>query len=493
MANLNIEATYAAINGYEEYPNLCFVDTLDNTIALKNQKGQHVGDLFGGVSDENVARIKRQNKRKISVIIGNPPYNANQLNENENNKNREYPEIDRRIKATYIDASTAQKTKLYDMYARFFRWASDRVDENGIVAFVSNSSFIDSRTYDGFRKIVAKEFNHIWIVDLKGNARTSGERRRKEGGNIFSDQIRVGVAIYFCVKKKGLAGCSIHYEAVDDYTRAEGKREFLNARSIDQRDFSSITPDPNGNWINQVENDFDSLIPLIDRATKAVSIAAQERAVFKLFSNGVNTARDEWVFDLDAGNLKNKTKFLTSTFNKTAESTRGLKGKALTDELDKSIKWSEALIHRLKEAPVPYRNIQIRNLLYRPFHELKFFCEPVFSDRLTSVHKSIFGEEFDQESPLIAFSGSGSSKPFQSLAASGLFSFDLLEKTQAIPRYRFVERERVDNITDWALDQFRLQYENGKKPRAVSTKMPSSTTFTASFTTQFIGKNTHKT
>ena len=196
---------------------------------------------------------------------------------------------------------------------------------------------------------------------------------------------------------------------------------------------------------------------------------------------------------MDAGNLKNKTKFLTSTFNKTAESTRGLKGKALTDELDKSIKWSEALIHRLKEAPVPYRNIQIRNLLYRPFHELKFFCEPVFSDRLTSVHKSIFGEEFDQESPLIAFSGSGSSKPFQSLAASGLFSFDLLEKTQAIPRYRFVERERVDNITDWALDQFRLQYENGKKPRAVSTKMPSSTTFTASFTTQFIGKNTHKT
>ena len=128
-------------------------------------------DLFGAVSDENVARIRRQNSRKISVIIGNPPYNANQLNENENNKNREYPEIDKRIKETYIEESTAQKTKLYDMYARFFRWASDRLDENGILAFITNRSFIDSRTFDGFRKVAAKEFNEIRIVDLKGDVR----------------------------------------------------------------------------------------------------------------------------------------------------------------------------------------------------------------------------------------------------------------------------------------------------------------------------------
>jgi hypothetical protein len=141
----DLEATYAVINGYEEYPNLCFVDTLDNTAALKAQKNQHVGDLFGGVSAENVARIRRQNKKKISVVIGNPPYNANQLSENENNKNRDYPEIDRRIKATYIAESTAQKTKLYDMYARFLRWASDRVDDNGIVAFITNRSFIERR------------------------------------------------------------------------------------------------------------------------------------------------------------------------------------------------------------------------------------------------------------------------------------------------------------------------------------------------------------
>jgi predicted helicase len=169
VANLNIEATYAAINGYEEYPSLCFVDTLDNTAALREHKG-HQRDFFGAVSEENVARIKRQNSKKISVIIGNPPYNANQLNENENNKNRSYPEIDQRIKRTYIAASKARKTKLYDMYARFFRWASDRIDANGIIAFISNSSFLDDRTYDGFRNLIVRDFNEIIVVDLKGNA-----------------------------------------------------------------------------------------------------------------------------------------------------------------------------------------------------------------------------------------------------------------------------------------------------------------------------------
>ncbi|MBK5198644.1 MAG: Eco57I restriction-modification methylase domain-containing protein [Methyloceanibacter sp.] len=187
--------------------NLCFVDTLDNTAALKAQKNQHVGDLFGGVSEENVARIKRQNKKKISVIIGNPPYNANQLNENENNKNREYPEIDRRIKATYVAASTAQKTKLYDMYARFFRWASDRVDENGIVAFVTNRSFIESRTFDGFRKTVAGDFNDIYVIDLGGDDVRADPRLSGTKHNVFG--IQTGVAISFMVKRAKAVG-SLH-------------------------------------------------------------------------------------------------------------------------------------------------------------------------------------------------------------------------------------------------------------------------------------------
>lgn len=286
VANLNIEATYAAITGqYAEFPNLCFVDTLDNIAGLRTHaiaKNQHFGDLFGAMSDENVARIKRQNKRTISVVIGNPPYNANQMNENENNKNREYPVMDGRIKETYIHASTARKTKLYDMFVRFFRWATDRIDENGIVTFVSNSTFIDSRTFDGFRKIVTDEFNEIWIIDLKGNARTSGERRRQEGGNVFDDKIRVGIAIYFCIKKRGLSGCRIRYEAVRDYARSDEKREFLQTRRLEERQFEEIKPDKQNSWINLVENDFSTLIPTASKETKLAKIASQDRAIFKL-------------------------------------------------------------------------------------------------------------------------------------------------------------------------------------------------------------------
>jgi predicted helicase len=198
VANLNIESTYAAITGqYAEFPNLCFVDTLDNVGLHTAAKGT-TAELFGSVSEENVARIRRQNSRKISVVIGNPPYNANQANENDNNKNREYPQIDQRIKATYIAESTAQKTKLYDMYARFFRWASDRLNENGVLAFVTNRSFIESRTFDGFRKTVASEFADIYVVDLGGDVRANPKLSGTKH-NVFG--IQTGVAISFMVKK----------------------------------------------------------------------------------------------------------------------------------------------------------------------------------------------------------------------------------------------------------------------------------------------------
>jgi len=204
VANLNIEATYAAITGeYLEYPNLCFVDTLDNVAGLRSHgvgKGQHFGDLLGSVSEENVARIKRQNARKISVIIGNPPYNANQANENENNKNREYPEIDRRIKETYIFASSAQKTKRYDMYSRFYRWASDRLEENGVLALITNRNFLDSREADGFRKTLTDEFNEIYLIDLGGDVR---EDPRISGTkhNVFG--IQTGVVISLLLRRSG--------------------------------------------------------------------------------------------------------------------------------------------------------------------------------------------------------------------------------------------------------------------------------------------------
>ncbi len=187
-----------------------------------------------------MARIKRQNAKRISVIIGNPPYNANQLNENENNKNREYPEIDKRIKETYIAASTAQKTKLYDMYARFFRWASDRLDENGVLAFISNRSFIESRTFDGFREMVAKEFNEIRIVDLGGDVRVN-PKLSGTTHNVFG--IQTGVAISFMVRRAKQNGCRIFYARRPEMETADEKLAFLGSATLSEIAFEEVRPD----------------------------------------------------------------------------------------------------------------------------------------------------------------------------------------------------------------------------------------------------------
>jgi predicted helicase len=213
ISNLNIEFTYAQKMGcYTEFENLCFVDTLDNMGF--SYKGKHGSlDFF---SEENSKRIQKQNEKKIAVIIGNPPYNANQANENDNNKNREYPLIDKRIKDTFIKHSTAQKTKVYDMYARFYRWAFDRLNNNGVIAFVTNRSFIDSRTFDGFRKTIGQEFEAAYIIDTRSDVRAN-PKIAGTTHNVFG--IQTGIAIMFLVKrqKRENETCKIHYIAMDDF------------------------------------------------------------------------------------------------------------------------------------------------------------------------------------------------------------------------------------------------------------------------------------
>lgn len=467
VANLNIEATYAAISGsYEEFPSLCFVDTLDNVGLHTSAKGVNA-DLFGSVSEENVARIKRQNGKRISVIIGNPPYNANQANENDNNKNREYPDIDKRIKQTYIFESTAQKTKLYDMYARFFRWASDRLNENGVLAFVTNRSFIESRTFDGFRKTVAQEFSDIYVVDLGGDVRANPKLSGTKH-NVFG--IQTGVAISFMVKRasgsKDKTPARVFYVRRPEMESAEEKLTFFASHPMRGLDFDEVQPDKAGNWVNLTNNDFDTLLPLVSKETKAAKTAGKERALFKLFTNGVNTARDEWVFAPDAASLEPKTKYLVEQFNISAANCAHLTGNKLRDCVSNKIKWSEALFARIKGAKGNYSHECLCGFTYRPYVRQTYFADSTFSDRLTSVHRELFGQNFHHNNLVITFSGIGSSKTFQVLATSGLFGFDTLEKTQAVPLKRWSNSESLDNITDWALKQFTAHY----KPETGSSK-----------------------
>ena len=463
IAALNIEYTYQQRTGrYLEFPNLCFVDTLDNLDW--QEQGATGGAVtrqgsfnLGGLSEENWIRIQEQNEKPISVIIGNPPYNANQQNENDNNKNREYPAIDRRIRETYIASSTAQKTKQYDMYKRFIRWASDRLADDGIIGFVSNSAFLDARQDDGFRKVIAQEFNELWVIDLKGNARTSGERRQREGGNVFDDKIRVGVAVYFLVRREGLDGFRVLYNVIDDFVRAGRKIDYVKAGSLTGLEFGEITPDPTGNWLNQSNSDFERLIPLADRQTKLAKSVEEERAVFGLYSLGVITARDEWVYDFDALCLGSKVR---SFINEYEENRARYGGRIIEDSnLGTTIKWTRDLKRQLRlDTPNTFDRDSIRTTVFRPFVTKALY----FNQNLNEMQyqlPQIFPAAADTQNKVICFSGVASSKPFSVLATNEIFGHDTLEKTQCLPLYRYTEDgERVSNITRWGIDRINGHY-----------------------------------
>jgi predicted helicase len=367
VANLNIEATYAALTGeYEEYPNLCFVDTLDNIAGLR-QRGRQ-GDFLGALSDENVARINRQNSRKISVIIGNPPYNANQLNENENNKNRTYPAIDQRIKETYIAASSARKTKQYDMFVRFFRWASDRIDTNGITAFITNRSFIDKYNFDGFRKTVPTEFSELYIIDLGGDWKTPGIGG---GGNVFG--IATGVAISFFVKKeRSPRSGTIRYFSVP-HSSADDKLAWLSSQKISDLKMPVVEPDQYGYWTAQSAIFQLTELPVASKSAKATKIASQAQAIFRTFSLGISTNRDEWLYDVDRAALDRKARGLIALYDTIADSTK---------EYPNIIKWSRNLKRRLSQKRrEPFSASYLVRAMYRPFVSFGFINRHCLSMR----------------------------------------------------------------------------------------------------------------
>lgn len=445
IANLNIEFTYKQKMGkYEEFENICFVDTLEHTAFEGKQ-----GDLFS-LNIENNERIQRQNDRTISVIIGNPPYHTD--------RNISYPAIDRRVRETYVKNSQARKTKAYDLYARFLRWASDRLGKNGIIAFVSNNSFIDARTYDGLRKVVAEEFNEIYIINFKGNARTSGDRRHQEGGNIFNDAIRVGIAVYFLVRKERDRGCRIYYHALPDYATMEEKNIYLTERKFSEIQFEHILPDSDNNWLGQADNDFYTLIPLADRETKFSKDRREARAIFKLFTLGVITARDEWVYAESKTALKSKIRYLLDIYNQAVDN-RGVQNgsSARTETLNLAIKWTRRLKRNLNRGiKYQFRDDNIRDCLYRPFVTKKLY----FSPDVNEVQYQL-GQVFDRDRQnlLIAFTAPGSTKSFMTLASDRIPDYHLIGDSQCLPLYRYDENgDRVDNITDWGLEQFQNYY-----------------------------------
>ena len=461
IANLNIEYSYREKTGrYLEFPHLCFVDTLDN---LDWQQSGATGGVvtrqaafnLGAVSEENWIRVQEQNEKTISVIIGNPPYNANQQNENDNNKNREYLYIDRRIKETYIEASTAQKTKQYDMYKRFIRWASDRLADDGIIAFVTNRSYLDSVQDDGFRKMTVAEFTDVYVLDLGSDVR----RNPKISGtmhNVFG--IQTGVAIGFFIREKSKLGdCGIQYASREDSERVRDKLTYLRNTTLDQVAFADITPDDRHDWLNQPDSDFNKLVPLVDRPTKLATGAIDERAVFGLYSMGVVTNRDEWVYDFAPDTLSSKVRSFMNLYEE-VRATYG--GKNVDDGvLGTSIKWTRDLKRQLRlDQPNVFERESIRRILFRPFVVKVLY----FNQKLNEMQyrlPDVFPTGSSGENSVICFCVSG--KGFYVLAADRVIDLHLTGDTQCVPLYRYLAAgERVSNITDWGLQQFRQQYSD---------------------------------
>ena len=459
IANLNIEYTFKQKMGvYEEYMNLCFVDTLDNTTALTYGGKQH--QLFG-LSSENAERIKRQNEKKISVVIGNPPYNASQLNENENNKKRDYLEIDKRIKDTYVKYSTAQKTKVYDMYARFFRWACDRIKDEGVVAFITNNSFIKAKGFDGFRNCIKDEFDHAYVIDLDGDIRSNSNQSK---GNVFN--IMVGVSITFLIKcnSSNNKNCKIHYHYVDSLLaneKIEFLKQFSGGDKFENIAFQNINPDKNNDWLKLTNNDFESLMPMINKA--------KGNSLFEISSNGISTNRDEWVYDFNKTNLEAKSKFFIDEYNSEVE--RWIEYKKKENYIDikaesnpildnflhsrNLIKWSK-MIKRdklRKHKKDKFLNQDILKASYRPYCKRYLYFGYIPIDL-----KGAFDAINNPLNKIIAVNHT-SSKDFNVLSTDAIVDLHFNGDSICLPLYRYSSSgERIDNVTDWGLEQFRTHY-----------------------------------
>ena len=457
IANLNIEYTYRERTGrYLEFPNLVFVDTLDNMDwqgATGGAVSRQGAFNLGGVSTENWMRVQEQNEKTISVIMGNPPYNAHQSSWNEFNPNRNYPEVDRRVRETYVSTSSAHKTKQYDMYKRFIRWASDRLADDGIIGFVTNRAYIDTRQDDGFRQVAAEEFTDIYLLDLGSDVR----RNPKISGtthNVFG--IQTGVAIGFFVRDKSkLGNCGIHYASREDAELARDKLAYLRDAKLDEIAFEEIVPDSKSNWLNQSNSGFERLLPIAKQKLKSATPGAGSDILFDLYSMGVVTNRDSWVYDFDLDNLGRKVRWFINSYEEIRAKFGG------TDFVDSalgtSIKWTPDLITQLRyDVPNTFNRADIRRTLHRPFVRKVLY----YNKNLNWSHYQLF-QVFPkgslEENVVISFCMNN--RNFYVLAADSVFDLHLTGDSWGLPLYRYTEDgERVSNITSWGLRQFQECY-----------------------------------
>ena len=463
IANLNIEHEfYTATNRYVPYEGLCLVDTFE--LAEDREQLQ----LF---TPDNTARVEKQKESEMFVVIGNPPYNVGQVNANDNNQNREYETMDKRVADTYVkDSKATNKNKLYDPYVKAIRWASDRIGEEGVVAFVTNNGFLDGLAFDGIRKHLAEDFDAIYILDLGGNVRQN-PKLSGTTHNVFG--IQVGVSINFFIKKSPTElvpkVAEIFYAHVDEFWRKEDKYNYLNAKQHYQNvEWKPIKPDKRYAWLTEgLHAEFDTFIPMGTKQARAGKGTAAD-VIFKTYSIGINTSRDAWVYNFNRNALTENVNRMIGTYN--AEVARWAQRTDRETELDDfvesddtKIKWSRNLKRELQRNKVSeYAEHKVRNSLYRPFTKSYLFFDSIMNNDVSHFPCIFPVSETEKDNRAICVSSSRTSTSFQTLIVGGIPDFHITGDSQCFPFYIYDEdgANRRENITDWALATFRTHYED---------------------------------
>ena len=429
---------------------------------------------------DNSKRVERQQELPIQVVVGNPPWSAGQKSSADDNPNVDYPELEKRIAATYVRHSTAtNKNSLYDTYKMAIRWASDRIGEQGIVAFVTNGSWIDGNADSGVRACLAKEFNTIYVLNLRGNQRTQGERSRMEGGKIFGQGSRAPVAITILVRNPNVdhGSCRILYHDIGDYLKREEKlskiREAGSISGIDN--WQEISPDKHNDWTSHRDKAFQRLYPM---GLKEVKSGKSDNAIFELFSRGFETARDAYMYNFSIDVCSENARAMVTNYLDALEELRtGNQQNLEFDEIVRrnstKLRWDEDLKKNLRQQQqISYSTNKIWRTQYRPFVKQNCYVDYVLAHRKAQMDR-IFPTK-DSENRAICVPGVGSTKPFSALVTNTMPDLELVSKGQCFPRYRFEhgfdnqsdllddtsEFRRVDNITDTALKKFRIHYND---------------------------------
>jgi predicted helicase len=482
IATINIESAYFGQTGVHlPFEGIVLTDTFQMNEAEQSE-------VEVGFSFENSERASRQKSQRITVVFSNPPYSAQQDSENDNNKNLDYLKLDARISATYAAKSKAKLLKnLYDSYARAIRWATDRVEDAGIVAFVTNGSFIDANNLDGIRKSLVEDFSHLYVINLRGRALKQGEERRKEGGGVFGDGSKTSVAITIMVKDPTHNGpCELRYFDIGDYlTKEEKLARIEQLVSIEAVDWQRLTPNAEADWAEQRDPVFETFMALGDKDQTT------SNAIFGTYSLGVVTNRDPWVSgaSFDAVS-KNVTRLIETYEAERARYASAIEGKAKeawpeVEDVVKSdprkISWTRALKADIrKQKPLKFDPTAIVRCAYRPFSDQWLYFNRSLNEMVYQVPK-LFPTPM-HPNVVISSTGVADRKGYSALVAKYVPSMHLTDTGQCFPLYwyeklagepkpvddMFAAPEepdecgyvRRDGITDWALKAFQSAYKD---------------------------------